>query len=141
MSTTDITTNYNEWNPANNKYTPAKPNKSGGKAITILNPKSNRSLHITTPPMMTWGISDYVDQLTQESDGKYTISLNFPNSDYSNADSDLFLKKLKEFESQVIDDAVKNSDAWWGETMSKEILKHTFFPFLKYQKDKLSKKN
>lgn len=140
MSATDITTNYNEWNPANNKYTPAKINKSGGKAITILNPKSNRSLHITTPPMMTWGISDFVDQLTQESDGKYTISLNFPNSDYSNADSDLFLKKLKEFESQVIDDAVKNSDAWWGEPMSKEILKHTFFPFLKYQKDKITKK-
>lgn len=140
MSATNITTNYNEWNPANNKYTPAKINKSGGKAITILNPKTNRSLHITTPPMMTWGISDFVDQTTQESDGKYTISLNFPNAEYSNSDSDLFLKKLKEFETQVIDDAVKNSDAWWGEPMSKEILKHTFFPFLKYQKDKITKK-
>jgi len=140
MSATDITTNFNEWNPANNKYTAPKINKAGGKAITILNPKTNRSLHITTPPMMTWGISDFVDQTTQESDGKYTISLNFPNSEYATADSNLFLKKLKDFEAQVIDDAVKNSDSWWGENMSKEILKHTFFPFLKYQKDKLTKK-
>ena len=140
MSANNITTNFSEWNPSAIKYTVPKANKVGGKAITIINPTTNRSLHITTPPMMTWGISDFVDQNTQESDGKYTISLNFPNSEYANVDTDLFLKKMKDFEAQVIDDAVKNSESWWGESMSKEILKHTFFPFLKYQKDKLTKK-
>ena len=140
MSATNLTTNFSEWNPAAIKYTVPKANKVGGKAITIINPSTNRSLHITTPPMMTWGIADFVDQNTQESDGKYTISLNFPNPEYANFDTDLFLKKMKDFEAQVIDDAVKNSESWWGESMSKEILKHTFFPFLKYQKDKLTKK-
>ena len=139
MSATDITTNFSEWNPAANNYTQPKTNASGGKAITILNPKTNRSLHITTPPMMTWGISDYVDQKTQESDGKYTISLNFPNSDYANADTDLFLKKLKQFEEQVISDAVANSESWFGKKKSRELVEDSFFPFLKYQKDKLTK--
>jgi hypothetical protein len=47
---------------------------------------------------------------------------------------------MKAFESQILDDAVKNSEQWWGETMSRELCKHTFFPFLKYRKDKETKK-
>jgi hypothetical protein len=39
-----------------------------------------------------------------------------------------------------LDDAVNNSELWWGEKMSRELVKHTFFPFLKYPKDKTTKK-
>jgi hypothetical protein len=52
----------------------------------------------------------------------------------------LFLEKVKAFESQILDDAVKNSELWWGEEMSREVCKHTFFPFLKYTKNKDTKK-
>jgi len=90
--------------------------------------------------MMTWGISDFVDEKTGESDGKFSMSLNFPNKDYSNPVMDEFLAKMKAFENQILDDAVKNSEAWFGEEMSREVLKHTFFPFLKYSKDKTTKK-
>jgi len=88
---------------------------------------------------MTWGISDFVDEKTGESDGKYQISLNFPSSEYANADTDTFLKKLTEFQNQIVEDAVKNSELWFGKKTSKEILEYSFFPFIKYQKDKTTK--
>jgi hypothetical protein len=50
------------------------------------------------------------------------------------------LNKLKAFENQILDDAVRYSDAWFGEELSREVVKHNFFPFLKYSKDKLTKK-
>jgi hypothetical protein len=89
--------------------------------------------------MMTWGISDFVDD-KGESDGKYSISLNFPNEEYKTAATTEFLQKLKDFENQILDDAVRNSELWWGEEMSRELVKHTFFPFLKYSKNKDTKK-
>jgi hypothetical protein len=89
---------------------------------------------------MTWGISDFVDEKTGESDGKYTLSLNFPNEDYSNPAVREFLEKLKSFEAQLLKDAAKNSEAWFGEEMSLEVVKHMYFPFLKYSKDKTTKK-
>jgi hypothetical protein len=89
--------------------------------------------------MMTWGVADFIGD-NGESDGKYSISLNFPNDEYRKPATDAFLQKLKDFENQILDDAVKNSDLWWGEEMSREVCKHTFFPFLKYSKNKDTKK-
>jgi hypothetical protein len=75
-----------------------------------------------------------------ESDGKYSMSLNFPNSEYVTKATTDFLQKLKDFENQILDDAVINSELWWGEEMSREVAKHTFFPFIKYSKNKDTKK-
>jgi hypothetical protein len=85
--------------------------------------------------MMTWGISDFTDA-NGDSDGKFSISLNFPNDEYRTEQTDLFLQKMKDFENQILDDAVKMAETWWGEPMSREICKHTFFPILKYSKNK-----
>ena len=137
---TPIVLSVADWVPAQVRYMQPKVNDRGGKSINLISTQSNRSLHITTPLMMTWGISDYVDEKTGESDGKYTLSLNFPNDDYSTAATAQFLKKMKDFENQIIDDAVKNSEAWFGEELSREVTKHNFFPFLKYTKDKNTKK-
>jgi hypothetical protein len=90
--------------------------------------------------MMTWGVTDFVDEKTGESDGKFTISLNFPNQDFATPATTEFLEKVKEFESQILQDAVTNSEAWFGEEMTLPVVKHTFFPFLKYTKDKTTKK-
>jgi hypothetical protein len=137
---TPIVLSVGDWVPAQVRYMQPKVNDRGGKSINLISTQSNRSLHLTTPLMMTWGISDYIDEKTGESDGKYTLSLNFPNDDYSTATTAQFLKKMKDFENQIIDDAVKNSEAWFGEELSREVTKHNFFPFLKYTKDKNTKK-
>jgi len=89
--------------------------------------------------MMTWGIADFVDE-KGESDGKFSMSLNFPNEDYSTPATSEFLQKFKDFENQILDDAVKYSESWFGEVMPREVIKHTFYPFLKYSKDKMTKK-
>ena len=128
-----------EWNTAAIKYMPPKINKIGGKSISLISKQTNRSLHISTPLMMTWGIADFIDE-KGESDGKYSISLNFPNDEYKTKVTDEFLQKLKDFENQILDDAVRNSELWWGEEMSREVVKHTFFPYLKYSKNKDTKK-
>ena len=130
---------FTDWNTGAIKYMPPKINDKGAKSITLISKQTNRTLHISTPLMMTWGISDFVDD-KGESDGKYSISLNFPNEEYKTAATNDFLQKLKDFENQILDDAVRNSELWWGEEMSRELVKHTFFPFLKYSKNKDTKK-
>lgn len=130
---------FADWNPKLNKYMAPKVNDKGGKSITLISKQTNRALHLNTPLMMTWGIADFCDE-HGNSDGKYKISINFPNEEYKTNDTDLLLKKMIEFQEQVLDDAVENSEIWWGEKMSRELVKHTFFPFLKYKKNKDTKK-
>jgi len=139
-TSTPVVLPVSEWNTSSIRYMQPKVNDRGGKSINIISTQTNRSLHVSTPLMMTWGISDYVDEKTGESDGKFSMSLNFPNSDYETKNTTEFLNKLKAFENQILDDAVRNSEAWFGEEMSREVAKHTFFPFLKYSKDKQTKK-
>jgi hypothetical protein len=130
-----IVLNVDDWDTTQVKYMLPKVNDKGGKSINIVSKQTNRSLHISTPLMMTWGIADFVDE-KGEADGKYSISLNFPNDEYRNKQTDDFLDKLKAFENQVLDDAVKNSELWFGEEgMSREVVKHMFFPVLKVQQE------
>jgi len=137
---TPIVLNTADWNTSSIRYMQPKVNDRGGKSINIISTQSNRSLHISTPLMMTWGISDFLDEKTGESDGKFSMSLVFPNDDYATDATTTFLNRLKSFENQILDDAVKYSDAWFGEELSREVVKHNFFPFLKYSKDKVTKK-
>ena len=136
---TPVVLSVTDWNPTSMKYMAPKVNKSGGKSISIISRQTNRSLYVSTPLMMTWGISDFVNE-DGVSDGKYGITLNFPNADYKSKATDDFLQKIKDFETQIMNDAVANSELWWGEEMSHAVCKHTFFPILKYSKDPKSKK-
>lgn len=128
-----------DWSPNSSKFMQPKINDRGGKSISIISTQTNRSLHLSTPLMMTWGISDYVDE-KGDADGKFTMTLNFPNTDFATPATTAFLEKLKAFENYIIDEAVKHSESWWGQEMSREIVKFNFFSFLKYSKDKVTKK-
>ena len=134
-----VVLNVSDWDTSSLRYMQPKINDRGGKSINMVSTQSNRALHLSVPLMMTWGIGDYVNE-QGESDGKFSMTLNFPNSEYKSDATDTFLQKLKDFENQILDDAVKYSDAWFGEELSREVVKHNFFPFLKYSKDKLTKK-
>ena len=128
-----------EWNPASIKFMPPKVNERGGKSINIISTQTNRGLNLATPMMMSWGIADFIGD-NGESDGKFSISFIFPNEEHRKPATDQYLQKNKDLENVVLDSAVKNSELWWGEEMSREVLKHTFFPFLKYSKNKDTKK-
>ena len=139
MSRSPVLT-VDEWTPSMIKTLVPKVNERGGKQIGLVSLETNRALQLSTPMMLTWGIADFVDKETGESDGKYSLALQFPSAEYTKASTDTFLSKLKEFENKIIDEAVSKSDVWWDESLSREVLKHSFFPFLKYSKNKDTKK-
>lgn len=134
-----VVLNVSDWDTSSLRYMQPKISDRGAKTINMISTQSNRALHLSVPLMMTWGISDYVNE-QGESDGKFSMTLNFPNAEYTSDATDNFLQKLKDFENQILDDAVKYSDAWFGDELSREVVKHNFFPFLKYSRDKLTKK-
>jgi hypothetical protein len=127
-----------QWNPKSNKYMPPKLNDKGGKSINVISNQSNRSIHLIMPLMKTWGISDYVDE-KGEPDGKFSMDLNFPLDGSTTPETDEALNKLKEFEENLLNDAVINSEAWFGKKQSREIVEYSYFPFLKYKKNKDTK--
>jgi hypothetical protein len=128
-----------EWCPSSVRYMTPKITDKGSKSIIILSTQTGKGLTLSSPQMTTWGIGEFINE-KGESDGKYTMSLNFPSDEYADPKTTEFLEKLKDFENQILDDAVKNSELWWGEEMSREVVKHTFFPMLKYSKNKETKK-
>lgn len=135
-----IVLDVNSWVPEAIRFTPPKVNEKQGKSINIISNQTGRGLHISSPLLTTWGISDFVDQQTGVSDGKFSISLTFPNEEYATKNSTMFLEKIKAFESAILNEAVKNSELWWGEKLTLDILKYSFFPILKFPKIKGTKK-
>jgi hypothetical protein len=140
MSKTSFVLTLPDWDVSNARFMQPKINDRGGKSVNIISNQTNRGLHISLPFLNTWGVSDFVDEKTGESDGKYSMSLSFPSEDYATESTRQALEKLKEFENFILDSAVKNSEVWWGESMSREVAKHTFFPFIKYSRNKDTKK-
>lgn len=129
---------YNDWNVSGIEYGAKRTNDKGSASLMLLDGTTKRSLYISTPEMMTWGIGDYVDE-SGKSNEKYTLSLAFGQN--GSAQEQEFLRKLTEFENKLLDDAEKHSEQWFGEPMTKEVLKHMYFPFLKYTKIKGTKRN
>ena len=115
-------------------YTKPKVNQSGGKSVGILNSKTKKGLYISSPLMLTWGINEYVD----EASGKrtYDMSLQFPKEEYNTEELEAFLKNVKEFESKLKKDAIKNSKEWMNKAkMSDEVVDALWTPMLKYPKN------
>jgi len=132
LAQSQIKLTVSDWEPKNIIVKPYKKNKSNaGATASIFSSQLNKILRIETPLMMTWGISDYVDQTTGESDGKFTMTLNFPNDEYSTDETTLLLDKVKEFEDNILDLAVENSLSWFGKSKTKELVEDSFSSIIK----------
>jgi len=140
MSSNPRVVTSGEWDTSAVRYMNPRVSDRGLTTVSVISGQTSRSLYLSTPLIMTWGVSDYVDEKTGESDGKFKMSLAFPGAEYSNKNTDIFLEKLKAFEERVIDDAVVHSEAWFGVEKSRELVKDAMFPFMKYPKDKITKK-
>ena len=57
-----IVLSTSEWDTSALKFMPPKVNDKGMLSINVISTQTNRSLHISTPMMMTWGITDYDDE-------------------------------------------------------------------------------
>jgi hypothetical protein len=117
------------------KYSKPKVNTSGGKSIGILNAASGTVLQISSPKMLAWGVNEFTDEKT----GKvsYDMALQFPNEKFYNENTRRFFDNLQRFESKVKEDAIANSNEWFGKPkMSMETIDALFTPMLRYPKDK-----
>ena len=121
------------------RYSAPKANASGGKSINILNKATNSGIRLSTPLMLTWGASDFVDQASGKGNGKFEMSMQFPSEEYKTEDTTAFLKNMQAFEAKIKDDALVNSKDWFGKIhKNAEVVDALYTPMLKYSKDKAS---
>ena len=115
-------------------YSAIKANPTGGKVVNLYNKNFRESLTISTPLLLTWGAQEGKDQQGNPT-GKWTMSLQFPNSDYPNPDGEAFLASMKAVEEKVKQDAIVNSKEWFGkEIKSMEVMEEKFNVMLRYPK-------
>ena len=121
-----------DFNPNSDiKYSKPKVDARGSKSIGILNAGSNSATYISTPLMLTWGVSDY------EGNERYDMSLQFPNGEYATKDTTNFMNNMIEFESKIKADAITNAKEWFGKAkMSEDAIEALWTPMVKYPKDK-----
>ena len=118
-------------------YTKPKLNANNGKSIGILNKHNMKSLYISTPLMLTWGVNEWSD----DKSGKktYDLALQFPSEEYNNPECAAFLKNMQELEMRIKNDVITNSKEWLGKAkMSSDAVDALWSPMLKYPKDKAS---
>ena len=117
-------------------YSAPKAHASGGKVVNLYNKFSKESLTLSTPLILTWGAQEGMDQQKNPT-GKFTMSLQFPNSDFPNADCQAFLDGMRRLETQVKTDAMKNSKEWFGKVISSaDVMEEKFNVMLRHPKIK-----
>ena len=118
-------------------FSSPKVNARGGKNIRIVNKSDNKTLHIATPLMLTWGINEFVDDKGSKS---YTMSLQFPKEDYATPETTQFLDSLKEYEAMLRRTAMDNCKEWLNKPkISEEGMDLIWNPMLMYPKDPKTK--
>jgi hypothetical protein len=117
-------------------YSAPKAHASGGKVVNLYNKYFKESLTIATPLILTWGAQEGMDQQKNPT-GKFTMSLQFPSSEYSNDDCSAFLESMRALESKVKQDAMTHSKEWFGKVItSSEVMDEKFNVMLRHPKIK-----
>lgn len=116
-------------------YTKPKLNANNGKSIGILNKHNMKSLYISTPLMLTWGVNEWSDDKTGKK--SFDLALQFPSEE--NSECSAFLKNMQELETRIKNDVITNCKEWLGKPkMSSDAVDALWSPMLKYPKDKAS---
>jgi len=87
--------------------------------------------------MLTWGASDYKAEGEEKGNGRFEMSLQFPNDEYKTDDTDAFLANMKALEDRIKSNALIYSKEWFGKVhKSSEVVEALWTPMLKYPKDR-----
>ena len=136
-------------NVKNLRYSDVKTLQSGAKAVYInyINTENGSSnsgkLRIQTPVMyVPYGIGEGFEDKNakvevSKTGKKYDITLSFKGSE-ENPKIEMFLKKIKEIEAKIIDDAFENREPWFKDDYDgqKTFVSRMFSPIVKVDKDK-----
>ena len=112
-----------------------KVNASGGKNVPLYNVSAKKGLTLQTPLMLTWGVNEWTD----DNSGRktYDMSLQFPTSEYANANTNKFLENMMALEDHIKETAVSKSKEWFNKAkMSPEVVDALWTPMLRYSKNK-----
>jgi hypothetical protein len=122
------------FNPAKDlKYSKPKANASGGKSVGILNASTNGATYISTPLMLTWGVSTFEDK--KNGDKSYSMSLQFPGEEYNTPAITKFRANLVKLEEKIKADALANQKDWFGKTtLTQQHIDFQWTPMLKFAK-------
>jgi hypothetical protein len=114
-----------------------KATAQGSKSVNLLNKATKTGLTLSTPLMLTWGASDYKAEGEEKGNGRFEMSLQFPNDEYKTDDTDAFLNNMKALEDRIKSNALVYSKEWFGKIhKSSEVVDALWTPMLKYPKDK-----
>lgn len=117
-------------------YSAPKAHASGGKVVNLYNKHTRESLTIATPMMLTWGAQESKDKQGNPL-GKWTMSLQFPSSEYPNADGEAFLQSMRDLECKIKSDAMTYSKDWFGKNItSADVMDEKFNVMLRQPKIK-----
>lgn len=117
-------------------YSSPKAHASGGKVVNLYNKNTRESLSLSTPLILTWGAQEGKDQ-QGNSTGKWTLALQFPNSEFPNKECEDFLKSMRALEAKVKADAMTYSKEWFGKVItSPEVMDEKFNVMLRHPKIK-----
>ena len=115
-------------------YSAPKAHASGGKVVNLFNKHFRESLTLSTPLMLTWGAQEGMND-KKEPNGKWTMSLQFPSSEYTNPDAEAFLASMRTLQQKVKQDAITHSKEWFGkEIRSAEVIEEKFNVMLRHPK-------
>ena len=116
-------------------YSAPKVNPSGGKVVNLYNKGFRESVTIALPMLLTWGAQEVLEQATKKPTGKFTMSLQFPSSEYTNPDAEACLAGMKAVETKIKEAGKLYCKEWFGRAgMSQEVVDDKFIPMLKYPK-------
>ena len=102
--------------------------------LEFLNKSTGKSVHLSTPLMLTWGVTEWVDEKSGRK--SYDMNLQFPREDYSTPNTEKFLENMIAFENKMKQDAVANSKEWLNKTkVSAEVVDALWTPMLRYPKN------
>jgi len=114
-----------------------KATAQGSKSVNLLNKATKTGLTLSTPLMLTWGASDYKAEGEEKGNGRFEMSLQFPNDEYRTDDTDAFLTNMQALENRIKSNALIYSKEWFGKIhKSPEVVDALWTPMLKYPKDK-----
>jgi hypothetical protein len=135
MATTILPTNFKVNNVSVSVPKAVEITDKDGKKTTVgkkayMNYAGGRfSMQTATNMRVPFGLNVY----DQSNPPKYSINLSF-NGYQDNQDVKAFYEAIQALDKHIVDEAVKNSEAWFGKKKSREVLEEFYTPSLKFGK-------
>lgn len=135
MATTILPTNFKVSNVSVSVPKAVEITDKDGKKTTVgkkafVNYGGGRfSMQTATNMRVPFGLNVY----DQSNPPKYSINLSF-NGYQDNQDVKAFYEAIQALDKYIVDEAVKNSEAWFGKKKSREVLEEFYTPSLKFGK-------